>query len=463
VLRAHDVHNAARKPHHHTVELRDLIVTPIIIFMVYALAYLIRPWVTDDVNRKYFFPSLTMRIFCAIAVGVLYQFYYEGGDTFAYHTHGSRPLWEAIMESPAEGLRLLFLNGEYGPGIWKTANRIWYWNDPQAFFIIRLAAVFDLFTFSSYSGTAVLFAVIAFMGGWMFFLTFYKLYPEMHRWIALSVLFFPSVVFWGSGIFKDTITLAALGVATYTFHRIFLERKVRLSSIAVMLFSFWVIFSIKKYILLCFLPAILLWWVARNLSRISSLMLRMMIAPLAGMIAIFFAYYAVLKVGEDDPRYNLSKLAETAKITAYDIRYGWGARNGEGSGYTLGELDGSWQSMMKLAPEAINISLFRPYLWEVGNPLMLFSAIEGLMLLALTLHLVWRTRWKLLNYITKPDILFCLFFAMGFAFAVGVSSFNFGTLSRYKIPMMPYFLLALGMIHAYWKSDRNVDVLDSTE
>ena len=30
------------------------------------------------------------------------------------------------------------------------------------------------------------------------------------------------------------------------------------------------------------------------------------------------------------------------------------------------------------------------------------------------------------------------------AFAVGVSTFNFGTLSRYKIPMEPFYLLGIG-------------------
>ena len=445
------------------MELRDLIVTPIILFIVYAIAYIVRPWVTDDVNRRYFFPALTVRIFGGLAVGFLYQFYYHGGDTFAYHTHGSRPLWEAIIESPLDGVSLLFLNGEYGPGIWDTANRIWYWNDPQSFFVIRLAAILDIFTFSSYSGTAVLFAMIAFAGGWMLFLTFYKMYPGMHRWVALSVLFIPTVVFWGSGIFKDTVTLSALGASTYAFHRIFLERKAKISLIVLMLFSFWIIFSIKKYILLCFLPAVLLWWVATYLSRISSLMLRMILAPVTAIVALMLAYYAVSMVGEDDPRYQISKLAETARMTAYDIRYGWGARTGEGSGYTLGDLDGSWQSMIALGPQAINISLFRPYLWEVSNPLMLLSALEGLAFLLLTLHLLVRVRSKLFTYIRMPNVLFCLVFALVFAFAVGVSTFNFGTLSRYKIPMMPYYMLALGMISAYWKRDRKLAELEATE
>lgn len=444
------------------MELRDFIVTPLVLFGVYAAAYFIRPLVTDEQTRRYFLPGLTVRIVGALAAGLAYQFYYQGGDTFAYHTHGSRPLWEAMMASPSN-VRLLFANGEYGPGIWDTAQRIWYWNDPQSFFVIRIAAVLDLLTFSTYSATATLFAVIAFTGGWMFFVTFYKLYPELHRWIAFSVLFIPSVVFWGSGIFKDTLTLASLGAATYAFHRMLIEGRYRFGLVALLVLGFWMIFAIKKYILLCFLPAILFWAVASHLSRIRSTMMRLAIAPLTVAIALFLAYYAVMKVGEDDERYNVNKLAETARFTAYDIRYGWGARMGEGSGYTLGELDGSWGSMIRLAPQAVNISLFRPYLWEVTNPLMLLSALEALMFLVFTLYLVWRVRWRIFRYLRKPDVLFCLMFSVVFAFAVGVSTFNFGTLSRYKIPMMPFYMLALGILQVYWKRDMNRSTLASTE
>ena len=119
--------------------------------------------------------------------------------------------------------------------------------------------------------------------------------------------------------------------------------------------------------------------------------------------------------------------------------------------------------MLELAPQAIITALFRPYLWEVINPLMLLSSIESLALLLLTIYVMWKARWKLFSYVDHPDVLFCLVFALVFAFAVGVSTFNFGTLSRYKIPMMPFYLLSLGIIYAYSKRDRKLAALDSTE
>ena len=57
------------------MELRDFIVTPIILLLVYAGAYIVRPYVTDTVNRRYFISALTVRIIGALALGFIYQFY----------------------------------------------------------------------------------------------------------------------------------------------------------------------------------------------------------------------------------------------------------------------------------------------------------------------------------------------------------------------------------------------------
>ena len=445
------------------MELRDFIVTPIIIFLVYAGAYWIRPRVTDSVNRKYFIPALTVRIIGALAVGFLYQFYYDGGDTFNYHTHGSRIIWEAFMDSPLTGLKLLLANGAHEPSTYSYSSKIWYFRDQQSYFLICISAILDLVTFSSYSATAVLFALIGFSGSWLLFWAFYDIHPGFHRWIAFSALFVPTVCFWGSGIFKDTITLAALGGATYSFYTGFFLRKQVATNTFMVLISFWVIYSMKKYILLSFLPALILWVVVANVGRIRPVVARILVVPIALVVAAILGYYSILKVGEDDPRYRVSKLAETAKVTAYDIRYGWGARTGEGSGYTLGTLDGSWGSMVRLAPSAINVSLFRPYLWEVRNPLMLLSGLESLLFLVVTIWVMVKARKNLFYCLKKPEVIFCLAFAIIFAFAVGVSTFNFGTLSRYKIPMEPFYLLGIGLVYFHSKRDRKLEALDKTE
>lgn len=441
------------------MELRDFLVTPSFVIIIYFIAYFVKGRVTDSTSARYYFPALTLKIIGAIAVGLIYQFYYNGGDTFAYHTHGSRVVWEAFLNKPNDGIKLLFSRVTEDASLYKYAESIWFFWDPQSYFVVRVATFFDFITFSTYSSTAVLFALLAFSGGWALFTTFYKLFPDFHRWIAFSCLFIPSVFFWGSGIFKDTITLSAVGWLTYSFSGIAFEKKNYARNIILFILAAWIVFSIKKYILLTFLPAMVLWFFASKIGYVKSLAGKVVLFPVVVIAIVSLGLLIMKKVGENDERYELSKIAMTAKITAYDIRYGWGARAGEGSGYTLGELDGTWQSMIPLIPKGINVTLFRPYLWEVRNPLMVLSALESLGLLVITIYLLLMVGSNIIKVISRPEILFCLTFSIVFAFAVGISTYNFGTLSRYKIPMMPYYLLALGLIYYHHKKNQKEKAL----
>lgn len=443
------------------MELRDLIATPFVILLVYGIAYAIRSRVTDDINRVYFIPALTVKIIGALAVGFIYQFYYDGGDTFNYHTYGSRLIWDAFMDSPAKGIKLIFNNGTDYTNVYPYASKIIFFTDPSSYMVVKIAAILDLFTFSSYAATAILFAVFSFIGMWMFFLTFYEQYPRLHRWLAIASFFIPSVFFWGSGLLKDTITLGALGIATYQLQKVFIVGRRSFFNWLLLGLSLYLLYSIKVYILLTFLPAAILWIFLANLQSIRSTIVKLMAFPFIISAAVVLAYFAMLKAGEDNEKYALGSLGKTAQVTAYDIRY-WTGRDA-GSGYTLGELDGTFGSMLRLAPQAINVALFRPYLWEVNNPLMLLSALESLILLGFCLFILVTQNIRILKSVSEPDVFFAMFFSLIFAFAVGVSTFNFGSLVRYKIPMLPFFLVSLVLILNHVNRDKKLAELDTTE
>jgi len=432
------------------MELRDLIVTPFVVILVYAVAYVVRPFVSDPYNYRYFFPALTLKVAGAIALGFIYQYYYRGGDTYNYHTWGSRVIWNEFMRDPTNGLSLIFLPHEWqGTALnyFGTVNVIFY-NDPASYFVIRTAACIDLFTFSTYSATATIFAAISFCGGWMMFLAFYRAYPDMLRWLAAAIFFIPSVFFWGSGILKDTLVMAALGASIYLLQSVFLLRRgSRVLNAILLVVTLTVMFWTKKYVLLCFMPAAALLVYVRRLFSIRSLALRLLMVPSVLALLVATSYYAVVRVGEGDSKYSFEKIALTAKTTAYDIRFYTG--KDAGSGYTLGELDGTILGTLRMAPQAVNVSLFRPYLWEVKNPLMLLSAMESLFILVMTLYVIIKSPTGFLAAFNDPYVMFCFVFSITFAFAVGVSTFNFGTLARYKIPMLPFYIIGLMLIYRH--------------
>jgi len=443
------------------LDYRDFLVFPIVVGVIYAIAYAIRPSVTDEVTRRYFFPALTVKIVGALIVGLVYQFYYGGGDTFNYHTYGSRHIWEAFWDAPLTGLKLLFNDGHDYGGVYRYASQIAFFNDPPSYAIVKIASVLDFFTFSSYSATAALFAVFSFVGMWQFFLTFYEQYPSLHRGFAIAAFFIPSVFFWGSGLLKDTITIGCLGIATFQIYKIFIAKAPRLSRIVLLLLSLYGLYTIKIYILLTFLPAAIFWVFLLNLSSVRSFAIKIVIFPFVIGMAVLLGYFAILKASEGNAKYSIPSLAKTAQVTAYDIRFQTG--RDAGSGYTLGELDGTFGSMVRLAPQAINVSMFRPYLWEVKNPFMLLSALESLVMLVMTLYILYKANFRIFGILAHANPFFTLVFSIAFAFAVGVSTYNFGTLVRYKIPLMPFFVVSLVLILHYINKDKNVDVLEATE
>jgi hypothetical protein len=54
-----------------------------------------------------------------------------------------------------------------------------------------------------------------------------------------------------------------------------------------------------------------------------------------------------------------------------------------------------------------------------------------------------------------PTVLYCLLFALLFALFVGATTANFGTLVRYKIPCMPFFVAAMFIIQDRIKKLKN--------
>ena len=69
------------------MELSDLFLGPLYAGILYLIAYAVRPAVTNKYTRPYFIPALTLKFVGAVALGLIYQFYYSGGDTFNYLYH----------------------------------------------------------------------------------------------------------------------------------------------------------------------------------------------------------------------------------------------------------------------------------------------------------------------------------------------------------------------------------------
>ena len=136
-------------------------------------------------------------------------------------------------------------------------------------------------------------------------------------------------------------------------------------------------------------------------------------------------------------------------ITSQDlIRDDYGVNN-----FNIGEFDASLGSILSKFPIAVGSALFRPFIWEIRNPVMMISAIENMLILFFTLYVIFKIKTKMLfgiilNY---PLLIFSLLFSLFFAFSVGLTTANFGALVRLKIPCVPFYTASLIMIFDLYK------------
>ncbi len=423
--------------------LNDLFLTPIYLGLFYALAYAVRDRVTNIYTRPYFIPALTLKFIGAVALGLIYTFYYKGGDTINYYNH-AQIVYHAFGDSFGAGWKLLTTNGTPDPSIAKYTSRMeWFGRGSNEYFIVRVAALCALLGFNTYTVTALFFAAISFSGMWAMFMTFAKIRPAIYKQLAVAVFFIPSVFFWGSGLMKDSLCLGALGWVFYAFYRGAIEKRNLLRAVFIGGVATVPLVSTKIYILLAFLPPALLWVFNENNARIRNQVVRWAARPLFLAVGVALAFFATTRLTAGDERFDVNKIGERSKITA-DYLYGVSIQQ-DGSAYSLGKLDGTIGSMVRLSPQAIVVTLFRPFLWEARNPVMLLSALEATYFLFFTLRVFFRTGFfrTIRLVVGSPVLTLCFVFTLVFAVAIGTSTSNFGTLVRYKIPLIPFYVCGL--------------------
>lgn len=432
----------------HFITLKDYVLLPFYLFAIYFIFNNIcnRKYPKGHPWRPYFRTGFFLKIAGSIFISLAYQYYYAGGDTSVFFYHG-QVINSALGESVTKWFNLLFhipsiYDGEYFD---YTSQMLWY-DAPSSYLVSGVAGIVSLITFNTYLPTAVIFGAIAFSGSWALFRTFALQYPKHIRYIAIAALYIPSTLVWGSGIFKDTLCLFALGWVTYGAFQVLIQRNFSWKNILLIIICFYVLAVVKVYILLAFAPALAIWVLFMYSKKINPPFLRTILNIFLIALCVGGFYYISSSFSSELGAYSLNNITETSNITRTYISY---VSGDDGSAYDLGAFDPSVTGMLKKLPLAVNVALFRPYLWEARKPMVLLNALEAFLFLFYTLKVIFSVGliriWKTIR--EEPNIQFFLIFTVIFAFAVGLTSANFGALSRYRIPCLPFYALSLILIY----------------
>ena len=421
----------------------DLIIGPIVFVFIMTYAILYYATIRDNTLKKLYFPALILKLAGGIAMGLVYQTHYGIGDTFNYYFHASL-MYEAFSKSPELWFKLMTWSGDeinsHAETVYYGQNMFWEY-DPHAFFLIRIASLFGLVCMHNYAGISFLMTAFSFYGLVSVYRVFTYFYPSIKRQIGLVVFFIPSVLMWTSGLLKDTVALTGICFIVKAFFDIFIIRKRILSNLILLLFFVWVVLQLRPFIVFMLAPPFLLWFFYNKIDRIRPNWFRYLSIPLFTTTIILGGYATVMLTGIGSGIINGAPGRIYASAT-------WIASVGErmgGSVYTLGDIQPTWASIISLFPKAVNVSLFRPYLWEVKSFLMVFSALESFFILLLFLRVLYKrgVLGILEDITTQPMVNVMITFSILSAFIIGVGTWNFGSLIRYKATFIIFFLSAL--------------------
>ncbi|MBL4752386.1 MAG: hypothetical protein JKY52_02130 [Flavobacteriales bacterium] len=429
----------------------DGLITPFLLGAIYVLAKR-----TEDANiaanpvYRYYTKGLFIKLFSGIVICLIYVYYYGGGDTTAYY-RGGVAMANLFMKDPMLYFDVLF--GDVGQGSWFYYDMSTGWpphfmfKDEKTYFVIQLVSVFLILTFKTFIPATILIAWLSYTGIWRMYLLFCEQFPHLTKHLATAILFMPSVVFWGSGMLKDAFTFSCVCWFVYAIYYFAIKKEKLVFHLFCLVVSSYLLITIKPYIFISLMPGSLLWVSFERIAAIKNVFIKIFVFPVVLSIAVGVIALIMSQVsGELGTYSSFDKVIEKATVNQEDLT------RAEAYGdnfFDIGGIDPTPMGLLKKAPVAISATLFRPYMWEVRNPVMLLSALENTFIVFFCMWLLLRINiiTILRRIVSNPLVLFSIMFSIFFAFAVGISTPNFGALVRYKIPAIPFFLSSLFILY----------------
>lgn len=441
-----------------SVNLFELLLIPLFIGIVYFVYRIfVYPKITANKHYKYYWPGLVLKMFSCLAFCTLSLLVYEG-DTLEYF-RGIQVLNSLFYENPIYYFKILF-NGPkpeyYSFFSTETGWPAFYmWIDSNTFAVTRFFSPIGFLTFNSYLFASLIVSVLSYSGIWKLYCLFVDKYPNLYKHFAFAILFVPSVLYWGSGILKDTIIMFSLGWLLYSIHKV-LNNNFRVKYFIMIIFCSISIIIIKSYVFVVLLPTLSIWMFYDKTKKIKNKLVRNLSLPFFILVAFVSSIAVLGTLSESLGKYSsVESMINKARVTQEDLVRAelYGANS-----FYIGEIGNSPSELVSLAPKAIMAGLFRPFLWDARNPFMLISGIENFLVLVFFISIFFKRRvlsiFKLISQ--DPFVFGMLIFVVFFAFGIGLSASNFGALVRYRIPLMPLFIGSLFIVRDSYQSSKKI-------
>ena len=402
-----------------------------LLFVAYLILF---AWIVTKV--KFFFrsglsqPQLIILFLLKVMAGIFYGWIglYYGGlaqmqDTWSFNVSSVQE-YHLLYQNPREYFTNLF-NNPYESGISNFLDSTdSYWNDLKGNIVIKILSVFDIFSFGYYYVNVIFFSFITLFGPIAIYRVMIDVFPSRKLPILLATFLVPSFLYWTSGLHKEGLIFTGMGLSIYCIYFGLKEKKWGFKRIFCLLISLVLILVLRNFLIIIFVPAILIWLVANRFPKYG--------------LSIFSGSYVLLCILFFTLRYISPRLDFPQAVV--NKQQAFIKLQGGSSSVPIKELEPNAISFLKTTPQAINLSTIRPYPSDVRHILSLAAAIEiNTLLLMFILFLAWRTN----GLRSRNFIYFCLFFSFSLLLAIGFSVNNLGAIVRYRSIMIPLLVVPM--------------------
>ena len=417
------------------MELADIIATPAV-WMVGALLVSLHAKHLPRRIASWVWLGYWGHLAAAVAQVALTRSYFGGGDMFLYALQAGW-LADAIAQNPArllpEVLALAFQQEAHLPmqiiGAGSSTGSM-----------SAIAGLLFLITGGSLYGALTLVVTGAYLGKLVLYRALRERMPGAERGLLFACLLLPSAVFWSAGLLKESIAIGPLCVLVALLIRAsgWLSKETFFAIACAVPVAL-----VKPYILVVLVVAAAVLLYLQRSTRRGTVEVRPLYLALGSLLALG----GMVLLGRLFPEYAVDSLAEnlTRQQAVGQIVTG-------GSTYSIASgAEASPAGQLAFAPIAIITSLFRPFFFEIHNAASFVAAVEATLITTLAVRGLAKWGWRRLlgQVLNSPILAFCVVFTLAFGLGVGLGTTNMGTLSRYRMPLMPFWATLL----VVWNAD----------
>jgi hypothetical protein len=393
------------------------------ILIIFSLAFWSHRKYAEQ-SVKLYWSVLSIKIVAGIALGLLYQYHYTSDDTWTFFNEATQ-LSALARKNFFNYFQFLFSASD------TTVDHVLYVHDRSLLFI-KIISFFCLVSSDNYWICTGYFALFSFFASWLLYRQVVKLLPDSSVAVGLALFFFPSVVFWSSGLVKETLALSGLYLLTTIFLKFASQEKIDWHEWLVALLSLALAWWLKYYWAAVFVMVLVT-------SVIIILLNRRAVFSRAKIIFNWLVLFFLICFAASftHPNFYLSRFLEVL-VSNHDQFIKISRPENVIHYY---QLKPAWWSVLLNAPLAEVSGFFRPFFWEASNGLSMASSIENLFLLLMAISFFGKTSTYSDHYKSwlLPILVYCFFLCLFLA----LSTPNFGTLSRYRVGFLPFFVFAL--------------------